>query len=276
MKYGIALPTGHACGHPDRLAELGAEAERCGFDGVFLEDYVFFQGDATAPTCDPWIALAALAERTDTVRVGTQVTPLARRRPWNVARQAAAVDQLSDGRMVLGVGLGDAGEHVLSDASFTALGEVQAPDVRAEMLDEALDIIAGLWTGRPFSYDGVHWTVGEVTFSPAPRQDPRIPIWVGGGYPNAGPTRRAARWDGSCMYGEESHDLTPDQIRAIRDAADDEHYDICVGGRQRRPGDRERIRAIADAGATWWTEYVPADDLDTMRAAIRRGPLRAA
>lgn len=274
MKYAVALPTGAECGDPGLVVELAGLAEESGFDGVFLEDYVFFQGDPTAPTTDPWSALAAIAVRTERITMGTLVTALARRRPWIVARQAAALDQLSDGRMVLGVGLGDTGEHVIDDVSFSRLGEATNPAERAERLDEALDIIAGLWTGRPFSHRGRHYTVDDLTFAPTPQQRPRIPIWVGGGYPNPGPTRRAARWDGACMYGTEQHDLQPVQVRALRQAAGDRTYDVCVGGRPRRDGDREWLSAVAEAGATWWAEYVPPGDPVDMRDRIRRGPLR--
>jgi len=123
MRYGLALPTGGECGDPRFLVELAVLGERSGWDGVFLEDYVLFQGAADAPTCDTWAVLAALAVRTERVLLGTMVTPLARRRPWVVARQAAAVDQLSGGRMVLGVGLGDTGGSIVSDASFTHFRE---------------------------------------------------------------------------------------------------------------------------------------------------------
>ena len=197
MRFGLSLPTGGECADPAFLAELADRAEASGWDGVFLEDYVFWQGDPAVPTCDTWVALAAMATRTRSVRLGTSVTPLARRRPWNVARQAVGIDQLSEGRMVLGVGLGDTGEAIGADASFTRLGEEMAPRRRAQILDEALEIIAGLWTGEPFAFRGEHFVVEEVTFLPTPVQKPRIPIWVGGGYPNRGPTRRAARWDGS-------------------------------------------------------------------------------
>ena len=80
--------------------------------------------------------------------------PAARRRPWNVARQAVGIDQLSEGRMVLGVGLGDTGEAIGADASFTRLGEEVAPRRGAQILDEALEIIAGLWAGEPFAFRG--------------------------------------------------------------------------------------------------------------------------
>jgi alkanesulfonate monooxygenase SsuD/methylene tetrahydromethanopterin reductase-like flavin-dependent oxidoreductase (luciferase family) len=277
MRYGLALPTGGECGDPRFLVELGERAEAAGWDGVFLEDYVVFQGDPTVPTCDPWIALAGMAVRTERIVLGTAVTPLARRRPWIVARQAAAIDQLSEGRMVLGAGLGDVGDHVVRDASFTHFGEEDDARRRARMLDEALDVIAGLWSGEPFSYRGEHFTVEEVSFVPPPVQRPRIPIWIGGGYPNPGPTRRAARWDGSLLYGVREHDLSPDDVRAIRGAVGDRPYDIVVGGRARdedAEAERERLREIAAAGATWSAEYVPTDSREAMRSAVDRGPLR--
>jgi alkanesulfonate monooxygenase SsuD/methylene tetrahydromethanopterin reductase-like flavin-dependent oxidoreductase (luciferase family) len=141
------------CGDPRFLVELAERAEAAGWDGVFLEDYVVFQGDPRAPTCDSWVALAGMAARTKSVVLGTSVTPLARRRPWVVARQAAAIDQLSEGRMVLGAGLGDVGDHVGRDASFTHFHEELDARRRARMLDEALEIIAGLWIGEPFSFN---------------------------------------------------------------------------------------------------------------------------
>lgn len=117
MKYALALPTGGECGDPRFLVELAERAEGAGWDGVFLEDYVWYQGDAGIPTCDVFAALTAIAARTSRIRLATCVTPLSRRRPWNVARQAAAIDQLSEGRMILGVGLGD-----VNDPGFTHVG----------------------------------------------------------------------------------------------------------------------------------------------------------
>ncbi|MGH3097293.1 MAG: LLM class flavin-dependent oxidoreductase [Streptosporangiales bacterium] len=274
MRCGLALPTGGKCADPGFLVALACLAESSGWDGVFLEDYICFQGDPTAPTCDPWVALAAIAARTTAVRLGTIVTPLARRRPWKVAREAVGIDLLSGGRMVLGVGLGDTGEHVIDDASFSAFGEVRDPRVRARMLDEALDLVAGLLTAEPFSFAGEHYAVGDVVFRPAPVQRPRIPIWVGGGYPYRGPVSRAARWDGCCLYRAETHDLQAEDIAALRAAAGDRRYDICVGGRERRDGDLQWLASLAAAGATWWTEYVEAADRRTMCEVVRRGPLR--
>ena len=278
LKYGLCLPTGGECADPLFLVELAERAEASGWEGLFLEDYVSFQGDPRAPTCDTWTALAAIAARTEAMRLGTSVTPLARRRPWIVARQTAVIDQLSGGRMILGAGLGDVGDHVGRDASFTHFGEETSARLRAEMLDEALEIVAGLWSGEPFSFAGKHYTVDEVVFAPTPVQRPRIPVWIGGGYPNPGPTRRAARWDGSVLYREQGHDLRPDDIRTLLDLVPDpSRFDVCLGGRARRDdADEERawIRSVAEVGATWWAEYVPPDERDAMRAAVDRGPLR--
>jgi alkanesulfonate monooxygenase SsuD/methylene tetrahydromethanopterin reductase-like flavin-dependent oxidoreductase (luciferase family) len=276
VNYAVSLPTGGECGDPRFLVELAELAEASGWDGLFLEDYVCYHGKPRNPTCDTWVALAAIAVRTETIRLGATVTPLARRRPWNVAREAAGIDQLSGGRMVLGVGLGDTGAGVGADASFTRFGEETNDRRRAEMLDEGLEIIAGLWTGEPFSFRGKHFTVDDVTFVPKPVQQPRVPIWIGGGYPNPGPTRRAARWDGSCLYKHGGGDLTPDDIRAIRANANGRPYTVAVGGRGRSKDwdkEREHIRAVAEAGATWWSEWIPPRARKTMRAAVARGPL---
>jgi alkanesulfonate monooxygenase SsuD/methylene tetrahydromethanopterin reductase-like flavin-dependent oxidoreductase (luciferase family) len=258
------------------LVDLAERAEGAGWDGVFLEDYVLFQGDPHAPTCDSWAALAGMAARTERIRLGTKVTPLARRRPWVVARQAVAIDQLSNGRMVLGVGLSDVGDHVVADASFTHFGEALAPVTRAAILDEALTIIAGLWTGTPFSFEGAHFRIDEVTFLPVAVQMPRIPIWVGGGYPNPGALRRAARWDGSMLYRADQERLTPDDVRAIRAAAGDRPYDVSVSAPESgdRGADAAALDALEAAGATWASLYVPVQDLATMRRIVERGPAR--
>jgi alkanesulfonate monooxygenase SsuD/methylene tetrahydromethanopterin reductase-like flavin-dependent oxidoreductase (luciferase family) len=277
VKYSVGLPTGRACGDPEFLVELAVLAEASGWDGVLLEDYVVFQGDPAAPTCDTFAVLAAIAVKTESIRLGTTVTPLTRRRPWVVARQAATVDQLSHGRMILGVGLGDTGESVGRDASFTHFGEERDARRRAEMLDEALAIVAGLWSDEPFSFRGRHFELQEVTFLPRCVQRPRIPIWIGGGYPNRGPTERALRWDGACLYHREGRPLGGDDVRDLRARAGERAFDILAGGwgRLKDPdAERERIRAVADAGATWWGEYIGAADRRAMRRAVGRGPLR--
>jgi alkanesulfonate monooxygenase SsuD/methylene tetrahydromethanopterin reductase-like flavin-dependent oxidoreductase (luciferase family) len=289
MRYAISVPNGGECADPRILAELAHLAEDAGWDGIFLEDYIQYTNDTYhslpgAPTYDPWVALAAMAMRTQRIRLGTSVTPLPRRRPWKLARETVSVDILSGGRLILGVGSGDTRE-----TGFTHVGEKMDARQRAELLDESLDILAGLWSGQPFSYQGKHYVVDEVTFLPTPAQSPRIPIWVGGGWPNSGPTQRAARWDGSCLYKQKQtkdgawQDMTPDDVRALKGTIERQRtasapFDIVIGGQERRDDweqERAHIRSLTEAGATWWMEWIPAATLDTMRPAIERGPLRA-
>jgi alkanesulfonate monooxygenase SsuD/methylene tetrahydromethanopterin reductase-like flavin-dependent oxidoreductase (luciferase family) len=284
MKYAMLLPNGGPWGDADTLSELAHLSEQSGWDGVFLEDYIVWQSQQDVNTCDPWVALAAMATRTQRIRLGTCVTPLARRRPWVVARQAATLDHLSNGRLILGVGLGDTGESVGRDISFTHFGEVMDARQRAQILDESLDILDGLWSGEPFSYLGQYYQVEEVAFQPRPVQEPRIPIWIGGGWPLKGPVQRAARWDGACLYKHEVHHMEPEDVRALKATVEGERgsldgYDIMIGGSPRRDDwDEERayIRSLTDAGATWWGEYLPPDagPLEAVRASIQRGPLR--
>jgi probable F420-dependent oxidoreductase len=287
MRHCLNLPIGGAAAHPRTLAELAAVAEEAGWDAVFVEDYIVYQNRQDIPTYDPWVAMAAMAMATSRIRLGTMVTALGRRRPWKLAREAVTLDHLSGGRLTLGVGIGDP-----ADISFTAFGERADAGTRAGRVDEALQVLAGLWTGQPFAYEGRHFRVGEVACLPRPVQEPRIPIWIGGGYPNAGSLRRAARWDGACLYrataagsSEDSgRPLTPDELRELRRLVEDHgadltRFDIVAGGPPRGPDwdrERETIRASAEAGATWFSEWIPPGDPESMRASIARGPLRAA
>src|SRR5262249_15676842 len=154
-----------------------------GWDGFFLYDQIASEGPKRL--IDPLVALTAIALNTERIRFGPLVTPLARRRPWKVAREAATLAHLSHGRVVLGVGLG-ADRHEFDD-----LGETEDPKTRAAMLDESLDVLTGLWSGAPFSYSGQHYRLREALFLPPPVQTPRIPIWVGGIWPTRAPFRRA-------------------------------------------------------------------------------------
>src|SRR5258708_35868565 len=104
MQFGLSPPNGWVCGDGRVLGELGCLAEEAGWDGVFVEDYIVHQSDGAVPTCDPWIALAAMAVGTKQIRLGTSVTPLSRRRPWKVAREAAGLDEFSNAAVLLGGG----------------------------------------------------------------------------------------------------------------------------------------------------------------------------
>ncbi len=287
MRYGLSVANTDMFGDARALAELMRQAEAVGWDGVFLEDYIVYQGSRDAPTYDPWVTLAAIAMRTERLQIGTSVTPLPRRRPWKVAREAMTLDHLSGGRFILGVGMGD-----VNDVGFTHFGETTAAKVRAEMLDEALDVLVGLLSGQPFAYQGVHYQVGEVTFRPMPIRPGGIPIWIGGGWPRKALVRRAARLDGACPYkiGVESEygsdGMTPADIRALKAAIAAQRtrsipFEIVNGGET--PGDdparaSATLAPLAEAGVTWWMEFVGSyrGDGDAMRTRILQGPPRIA
>ena len=281
MKYGLSFPNGGPFGDARTLAELARRAEDSGWDGVFLEDYVVWQGHQDVPTYDPWIALAAMAMQTKRIRLGTMVTPLSRRRPWKLAREAVTLDHLSGGRVILGVGLGDTS----MDVSFSHFGEVTDDSKRAKMVNESLEILNGLWSGEPFSFQGEYYHIDEVTFLPRPIQQPRIPIWIGGVYRKPGAMKRAARYDGAALYKSTSGDFTPDEIRDIKSYVEQHRknktapYDIASGGRSRDQDwdkDCALIKSLGEAGMTWWVEYAPPEigSIEEVKAYTARGPLR--
>jgi alkanesulfonate monooxygenase SsuD/methylene tetrahydromethanopterin reductase-like flavin-dependent oxidoreductase (luciferase family) len=278
MQYGIAISPAGPGGDPTAMAELAVEAEQAGWDGIFIEDYIVYQGHLGMACYDPWVTLAAMAVVTSRVRLGITVTPVPRRRPWKLASEAVTLDHLSGGRLILGVGSGD-----VNDPAFGATGAPREPAIRAQLLDEGLQIMAGLWTGKPVTFHGRHFQVDELTLAPTPVQQPRIPIWIGGDWERSGVKARAARWDGCCVYkgspDAQWQDMTPADVRDIRAAVGDRPgYDIALGGRQRSDDwdrEREHIRAIAQAGATWWSEWVEPGDRQRTIGAVKRGPLRA-
>ena len=106
VSFAVGLPNVREYADPRLLVELAVAAEAAGWDGVFVWDHIAREEDAAIPATDPWIALAAIAARTERVRLGAMVTPLSRRRPWKVARETVALDVLSGGRLTFGVGLG--------------------------------------------------------------------------------------------------------------------------------------------------------------------------
>lgn len=306
MNYAIDLPNMRECADPRLLAEIAREAEDAGWDGVFIFDSLYtdaWGSGGPPPTADPWIALAAMAMRTERVRLGTMITPVARRRPWKLARETVTLDHLSNGRLVLPVGLGSP-----DDGGFANVGEPLDRRTRAELLDEGLEIIAGLWSGRPFAFQGKHHQVREMTFLPTPVQSPRIPVWVVGAWPRERSMRRALRWDGvlpavmrdggaaapdleRTARGLTEHgasvDITPDEVAAIASYVRRERgaapFDIVLEGwssGSRREQAAAALQPYADAGATWWVEavwswlYLPPHELEGMRRRIRQGPPR--
>lgn len=276
MNFGFVLPFGDA----RTAADLAYEAEQAGWDGFFVWEPVW--------GVDAWVSLTAAAMRTERIRLGTMITPLSRMRPWKLAGETATLDNLSHGRVILSVGLGAV------DTGFTAFGEVTDRKTRAELLDEGLDILTGLWAGQPFSYEGKHYQITPLDFpfvAPPPIQQPRIPIWVVGAWPRPKSMRRAMRYDGLLPVKMDANgefaELEPDDIRAMRsfiDAHRDQTtpFEIVVEGKT--PGNQpakaaNQVRAWAEAGATWWIEAMWSDldhtgHADAVRKRIHQGPPR--
>jgi len=128
MRFGLDVATNGAWSDVGTLADMAADAEVAGWDGFFVWDLLLAKANAAEAVADPWIALAAIAQRTERIRIGAMVTPLPRRRPWDVARQAATVDRLSRGRLVFGAGLG------WQDDDYARFGEDADPRARAARL----------------------------------------------------------------------------------------------------------------------------------------------
>jgi hypothetical protein len=275
MKYGFVLPSGDA----RTTADLAYDAEQAGWDGFFVPELLW--------GIDAWVALTAAAMRTERIRLGTDLTPVSRRRPWKLASETATLDQLSNGRVILAVGLG------ALDTGFAEFGEVTDRKTRAELLDEGLDILTGLWRGQPFSYSGKHYTIKETSFYPPPPpvQQPRIPIWTVGAWPRMKSMQRVLRYDGLLpnVFDDDGklREITPDDIRAIsafiaENRSATTPFDIVMEGET--PGDDRAqaaaiVRRWAEAGATWWTETMwsaPRDaaGLAALRTRIRQGPPR--
>ena len=180
MKFGYVLPGGSA-----RFAsEAAALADSAGWDGFFVWEPVW--------GVDAWVSLTAAAMVTQRIRLGTMVSPLSRMRPWKIASETATLDQLSNGRVILSVGLG------ALETGFVNFGEETDRKTRAELLDESLDVITGLWKGQPFHYEGKHYHIQPAGFFPPPPpvQTPRIPIWVVGLWQSARSMARVIKYDG--------------------------------------------------------------------------------
>lgn len=271
IRRAVGIPNIGEYADPRVTRELAALAEQHGWDGLLLWDHLVYPGE---PVTDPQVAIAAAASATERITLGICVVQLGRRRPAKVAHEMASLDRLSGGRMVLGVGLGSRVED------FSGFGDDPDPVVRGRKTDEGLDVIAGLWTGEPFSYRGEHFTVDDVTFRPRPVQRPRVPIWVAGTWPAKPGFRRAARWDGvfpTFRGMPHTGNAAPEQlaeavafVRRHR-APDAGPLDVVLEGVT--PG-APPLDEYAEAGLTWWVEKLGwwRGDLDHTRRRIKDGP----
>ena len=258
MRFGLYLPIFGEYADVRVLSALAQDAETAGWEGFFLWDQVFMEWPERL--VDPWVALTAIALSTKNIRLGTLVTPVPRRRPWKLARETVTLDHLSNGRLTLGVGLG---EYV---QEFDDLGEPSDLKVRAAMLDEGLQVLTGLWQGQPFSFAGEYYRIREALLMPTPVQQPRIPIWVAGQWPNKAPFRRAAHWDGVFPLNRDDYmnDLSPEQFKDIHSYIDEqrsaeEPFELVLKRNKvakDRSEDLVEVAAYEKVGVTWWVEGI--------------------
>ncbi len=274
MKFGVVTSFGSV---HDYVA-MAKEAEAAGWDGVFAWDDISVDRSGVF---DPWVVLGAMAAVTERVTLGAMVFSLARRRPWKVARETITLDNLSNGRLVLPVGLGGTWDGGYSRVS----SDDPSRRVRAEKLDECLDILELAWSGKTVSYQGKHYWMRDLEFEP-PVQRPRIPIWPVAAWPYPKSLSRAARWDGIVVSDKsgaiESEKGTPAVVANVA-AWIKQHrttsgpFDVVIEGVSSgadRRADRQMLEPMADAGATWFIEsrWESDQSADTVLERIRRGP----
>jgi alkanesulfonate monooxygenase SsuD/methylene tetrahydromethanopterin reductase-like flavin-dependent oxidoreductase (luciferase family) len=259
VRFAVSIPP---FAEPATLLELADECEAAGWDAILLWDHLRWDTHLDLEIHDPWALLSAMAVRTSTLRLGTCVTPLSRRRPHVLAKQLVTLDHLSGGRAMLGVGLGEP-----PDSDFGDFGDERDPRVRAAMLDEGLDVLDRLVRGERVDVDGDHYRV-HAEIKPRAVQQPRPPIFVAGVLPNLRPLRRAMRWDGFFPIGSTSL-LTPQEIASFVGTDRPEGWDLFAA---RTPG--HTLAEWEDAGVTWLVEgsWPVGDWVDEVRGRIRPGP----
>lgn len=274
LKFGVALPYAGA----RTVARLASLAEQAGWDGCFLGDAIWCE--------DPMIALAAAAMETQRIRLGPLIIPVPLRRPWKIASESVALDHLSDGRLILGLG---AGAVWMGWQSFP--DEVTDARARAEMLDETIDILTLLYQRKQFDYEGRHYhlkltLMDEIHYPPRPVQQPRIPLWVVGIWPRKKSMQRILKCDGVVVEkrnqdgtGAEVSPADLCEIKAYVDAnrTPTTSFDIVLGGKSAgldRAQQRDTLLPRREAGLTWWVEELIGEPDEQVVERIRQGPPR--
>lgn len=278
MKFGLDIPiTGDYS--IEQVINLAKEAEKNGWDGFFLWDILLDSQKPDISTLDPIVTLATVAQATSTIKIGIMLIPIARRRPWKVAKELITIDHLSKGRLIAGIGLG------FNKKDFSAFGEVEDDKIRAEKLDESLEILTGFLEGERVFFKGKHYQVNGVQLNPPSYQKPRIPIWLGGLWPHRKPFRRAARFEG--MYPgmpdpntNSSEDIMkPADLHAIRDYVakyrtsvdgfDLMHYGDISADYEK---EKQNLEEWSNAGLTWWSQANDFASFQEHRERILAGP----
>jgi alkanesulfonate monooxygenase SsuD/methylene tetrahydromethanopterin reductase-like flavin-dependent oxidoreductase (luciferase family) len=284
MRFAVNIPNFGDFADPRLVADLARRAEEAGWDGLFVWDHLVHHKQLRREIADPWVLLTAAALATSRIRLGTMITPVARRRVAKLAREVTTLDRLTGGRMILGVGLG-----APLDDEYGSFGETTDPKQLAARLDEGLFVMNELWSGSTVTFHGQHVVVDDVAFAPVPVQRPRVPIWVGGNWPAKPPMRRAARWDGAVpimkVQGlDPAGNRKPPQPDAafvgavnafLRDCRAEagraaEPFDLVISGSSEPESATDTVGPLAEAGATWWQECAWDVSLERAKPMLRR------
>jgi len=182
MKFGVTIPNNWGIEDPQQVLAFGPLAEELGYDSVWVMDHLFNNGYIRErldgkPYYNPLATLSYLAATTKNILLGTSVLVLPYHNPIELAKYTATLDQMSGGRVTLGVGVGAMTEE------FNALGISMKR--RGSLTNECIAIMKELWTKEDPSYHSRRWNFSDLKFSPKPLQKPHIPIWVGGASPGA-------------------------------------------------------------------------------------------
>ena len=270
LRRGVYLPPFGPFGDAEVLVDLAVRAESAGWDGVFLWDHVVSD---MPPIADCWTSLAAMAVETSRIKIGATVTPVPRRRPWILARQASTVSRLSAGRLVVGVGLG-------SDESgdFSRFDEACSLRARSTMLDAGLEIMRSMWAGEAYTATGPY----EVDIPAGAAEPHHIPVWMASSTQHRRVLERASRCQG--IFPISDHTLRPEELAVIIDQLhalgrpQGENFDVIVSGNaspawETPNPDGVDLEAMADVGATWWMEsLIHFDPLEQSIEVVEAGP----
>jgi alkanesulfonate monooxygenase SsuD/methylene tetrahydromethanopterin reductase-like flavin-dependent oxidoreductase (luciferase family) len=275
VRFGLFLPPFAEFAEPKRVVALSKQAEGAGWDGLFLWDHMLaIPGMAVS---DPWVVMAAVAAVTQRIRMGALVTPLPRRRPWVLSRQMATLDQLCEGRLIGGIGLGDDGW-----SEFSSFGDAVDPVIRGQMLDEALELVQRFLSGEPVDFEGRHYTVHSPALLPTPLQRP-LPLWGAVRWPNQKPLARIATLQGCFPIFHTPGALPPPDpadITALRSALLDRgaaaDIDIavrCTLSAEEPVSVPDTVASLEASGVTWLLEGIaPGTSPDVVSRIVEKGP----
>lgn len=266
MKYALSLPPIGRLADAGFLVEAAVAAEQAGLDALFLWDHVYRPASDPDELLDPWVVMGAQAHATDQLRLGPMVTPLTRRRPIKLAREILTLDQLSGGRLTVGLGLG-----VDSGGELTRFGEVVDPIQRGDRLDEGVELLTSFWSGEKVDHEGSAYQADGVTILPRPKQLPHPPLWfaargaAAGGTPANRPVRRASRFQGLMPIEVDADGLSRMLEIVATERGSLEGFDTMVSNKNVAPDEAAR------RGATWsYQGFDPHAGPEDVFAAIDR------